>query len=360
MKTLKSTFNLLLALFAISIVLAPVYTVLSTYLAYPLLPTIAILVAAVYLSRNLPYIGVRNGVEVEVWVNYIIERLWKSNKFLEHSFSDDDKVLAGKVVHIPQPGASPQVRKNRNSYPATAVRRTDTDIVYVLDEYSTDPTHIPDAEKVEPSYDKIDSIYGDHAGQIAQDVADDAIIKWLTDMPAGKFVRTSGGNTSEILDGATGTRKVFTHTDLRKCQKLLDKQNVPDQDRFALLSADMADQLFESLTNTQYRDFSQYADAAEGVIGRLYGFDIMKRSSVAVASSSLGINPWGAVVQDTDLDVSFVWQKNAVARALGEVKFFENPDRAEYYGDVYSALLRFGGRRRRADNAGIIPIAQAT
>lgn len=361
MKNIKTLFGLLIALAFISLSAAPMFTAVNEITgSYPVAVAIMVGVIAfsVILSQKGTHLSVKNGVEVEVWANYIIERLWKNNQFLQHAFSDDDKVIGGKIVHIPQPGAKPLITKNRSVYPATAVRRTDTDILYALDEYTADPTHLPNADKVELSYDKIDSVYGDHAGQISQDVADDAIIKWLTGLAASKIIRTTGANTSEILEGATGTRKVFVHGDLRKCQKTLDKQNIPDEERFALLSADMADQLFESLTNTQYRDFSQYADAKEGVIGRLYGFNIMKRSSVAVASSALAINPWGAAIEATDLDVSFVWQKNAVARALGEVKFFENPDRAEYYGDVYSSLLRFGGRRRRADDFGILAIAQ--
>ncbi len=301
------------------------------------------------------------GVEVEIWANYIIERLWKDNKFLNFAFNDDQYVLQGKLVHIPNPGAKPKVTKNRQNFPATAVRRNDVDIIYPLDEYTTEPTHIQDAEKVELSYDKISSVYGDHAGQLVQDVADDAIVKWLMGIPQTSIIRTTGDSTNEILEGASGNRKKMLHDELRRAQKLMDKQNIPATDRYSLLSADMADQLFESLSNTQYRDFSSYADAANGVIGRLYGFDIMKRSSVAVAkleSTNVVIKPWGAEVESGDLDVSFCWHKNSVARALGQVKFFENPDRAEYFGDVYSALLRFGGRRRREDNAGIIVIAQ--
>ncbi len=320
----------------------------------------AIAVAALGVQREQGV--VRMGVEVEIWANYIIERLWKDNQFLANAFSDDDKVLAGKIVHIPQPGSKPEVVKNRSVFPATAVRRTDTDIIYALDEYTTDPTHIPDAEKVHLSYDKIDSVYGDHAGQLAEDVASEAIWKWLTSLPTGatNVIRTTGGNTSEdVLDGATGTRKVMLWNELKTGKKLFDKQNIPSNDRFALLTANMSDQLFTSLSTTQYRDFSQYANAETGVIGKLFGFNIMQRSEVAAFTSALAVKPVGAEVDTTDQEASILWHKNAVTRALGEVKFFENPDRAEYYGDVYSALLRFGGRRRRADNYGIAAIIQA-
>lgn len=322
-------------------------------------------ITAVVYVKHFPTMDfhTRNGVEVEIWAQYIIDRLWKDNQFLTRAFSDDDKVLAGKIVHIPQPGAKPTVVKNRNVFPATAVRRTDTDILYSLDEYSTDPTHIQDAEKVELSYDKINSVYGDHAGQISEDVAGSAIVKWLDAIPQGNIIRTSGANTGELLTGLTGTRKVLVHTDIRKMQKQFNKWNVAADGRTSLLSPDMLDQLLESLSNTQYRDFSAYMDAKEGVIGRLYGFDILQRSEVAVSTETAGvcaINAYGAANAAANHDVAMFWHKDAVARALGEVKFFENVDRAEYFGDVYSALLRFGGRRRRADNIGVGAIIQST
>ena len=248
--------------------------------------------------------------------------------------------------------------KNRSSFPAAAVRRTDTDITYVLDEYTTDPAHIQDAEKVELSYDKIASVFGDHAGQLVETVADDMIIKWLTGIGAGSIVRTTGAAAAAKVAGQTTTRKVFTHTDLKSAKLKLDLQNMPALDRYALLEANAADELFDSLSSTQYRDFSQYADAKTGIVGKLFGFDIMVRSTVAIASSADAINPLGASVLATDNVASLVWQKSAITRALGEKKFFEDKNNPLYFGDIYSSLLRMGGRRRRADDAGVIAIIQ--
>lgn len=313
-------------------------------------------------AKRVKYTGFKMGVEVEMWANYIIERLWKDNGFLKLFFSDDDKVMAGKIVHIPNPGAKPNVVKNRNAFPATAIRRADADILYALDEYTTDPTHIQDAEKVELSYDKIDSVYGDHAGQLAETVAEDAIYKYLQDIPQENIVRTEGDATTEILDGATGNRKKMTVKLVRKMQTKANKANVSRLNRYALLSSQMYAELLDDLSVTQQRDFSLTADPANGILGKLYGWTFLERSTVAVAQEDGGvvsIKPVGSEVEAADHDVSFFWQQDCATRALGEVKFFENPDRAEYYGDVYSALLRFGGRRRRADNAGVYAVVQA-
>lgn len=360
---MKKAINLFIALLGFALALAPVSGAVSQLFGTSPGESLA-LVAGVTALAGLVFhpsaiTGLQlNGVQVEIWVNYIIGRFWQDNAFIKHAFSDDDKVVAGKIVHIPQPGNLPEVIKNRSEYPAAAVRRTDTDVTYVLDEYTTTPTHIVDAEKVELSYDKITSEYGDHAGVIVETAADDMILKWLNGLTAASMVRTSGAGVPATLDGATGNRKAFTEADLRKAALALNKQKVPKTERWALLTEDMEDQLKQSLTATQYRDYSGAYDAVNGVVGKLHGFTIMTRASVAVATSALSIKALGAVVDATDLETSFVWQKNAVARALGEVKFFENPDRAEYYGDIYSSLLRSGGRRRRADAKGIIAIVQ--
>ena len=297
-------------------------------------------------------------VQTEIWVKYIMTRLWKDNSFLKFAFNDDQYVVGGKIVHIPQPGAKPTVVKNRTVFPAVTVKRTDTDITYTLDGYTTDPTHIEKAEMEEITYDKINSVFGDHAGQLVETIAEDMIIKWLTGLGAGNIVRTTGAAAAGKVTGQTGNRKVMVHGDLKSAKLKLDLANVPKMDRYALLESNMMDELFTSLSDTQYRDFSQYADAKEGIVGRLYGFNIIDRSKVAISTSALAIEALGAAIDATDHVVSMAWQKDAVTRAIGEKKFFENKDDAEFYGDVYSALVRAGGRRRRTGDEGIVAIIQ--
>lgn len=309
-------------------------------------------------SKSLPGVFVA-GVQKEMWAQYIIDRFWKDNSFLTRAYNDDQYVLMGKIVHIPQPGALPNTQKNRTVFPAVAVQRTDTDVLYALDVYTCDPTHIQDADKYELSYDKIDSIYGDHAGALAEYVASDMIIsKWLDEtVTSPTKIYTTGGSAANVTaataPGATGTRFACDHTDLKKWQLNFNSNNVPKMGRQALFESNMLDQFTNSLSDTQYRQFNEYYDAKEGVIGRLYGFDILERSAVAVANAAHAIKALGAAGVATDCTASLVWQKDCVTRAIGEVKFYEDVDAPLYYGDVYSSLMRSGGRRRRADDLGV-------
>lgn len=303
------------------------------------------------------------GLPVEVWEKYIEEKLFKLNAFLKHATSHDKHVLAGKVVHIPQAGAPANVVKNRSVFPAVAVRRADADINYSLDNYTTDPSHVLFDELADLSYNKIDSVIGQDVKGLVESAADDMIWRWLLDLPQTSIIRTSGDASADFnFDGATGNRKMFTEKDLRRCAAKIRKQNVKDP-LFAQLSVEMMESLKDSMSLTQERDFSQYFDAKNGIIGRLHGVTILEeRSDVALFEESGGdavIKAPGAAVAATDFDAGFVWAESAVARAMGETKLFQNLGDAQYYGDVSSTYLRCGGRRTRQDNAGIVAVVQA-
>ncbi len=302
-------------------------------------------------------------VAVEQWVNYIIERLWKNNMFLEYAWSDDQYVVGGKIVHIPQPGTQSVVMKNNSSYPQVAVQRTDTDITYNLDTYTTQPTNIPDVDLLQISYDKIASIIEDHYGILIQSVADDIIYKWLNGLPSTSLIQTSGAATAANIGGQSGNRLAMVAEDLQNARLALNKQNVPATGRFAIIQSDLLQQLVSSLSITQYRDFSRAYDEQTGSIGQLYGFHIIERSTTGTVQNALtgGLvtaNDFLTAVGPTDNVACLCYHQNAVTRALGERKMYQRLNDPLYYGDIYSMLLRMGGMRRRADNNGIVAIVQ--
>lgn len=302
--------------------------------------------------------SVLRGVVLETWGNYIIERFWKDNAFLKFCFDDSDKVLAGRIVHIPQPGAKPNVVKNRSVYPATSVRRTDTDVMYPLDEYSTDPTHIPNIDAIHLSFNKQDSVLGDHMGTLTEQVADDVLIKWAANAPV---VLTTGGtaaNTVAPVPGQIGTRKAFDQADLLALMIRFNLDKVSKQDRYVMIDDYMYAGFYNSIGATNAKDFSRYADAENGVVGKLHSFNIMTRASILMATNTNAIKPLGALMGATDALCSLAWQKNSLAVAIGDKKLFANTADALYQGDVYSCLLMAGARVRRADSLGVMVIAQ--
>jgi len=305
--------------------------------------------------------GAMYGTVLETWANYIMERFWKDNAFLKRAYDDSNYVLAGRIVHIPQPGSKPNVVKNRAVWPATAVRRADTDIVYALDEYSTDPTHIPNIDSIHLSYDKQDSVLGDHMSTLDETVADDMLIKWGAN---ATIIATTGGpgaadtRTVGPITGQAGNRLGLHPKDLSNLMIRMNADGVPKNDRCILIDDNMYQFFYDSLSDNQARDFSKYVDAANGVVGRLHGFDIYTRASVLAATNAHAIKALGSALAASDNLCSIAWQKNTVAFAIGDKKLFQNLNDALYQGDVHSALVMAGGRVRREDGKGVYVIRQ--
>jgi hypothetical protein len=323
------------------------------------LPFALSFIGLLMLSATVPMPkGVAMGITLEVWANYIIERFYKDNAFLRFVYDDSPLVIQGKIVYIPQAGAKPGTTKNRSSFPATAVRRTDTALSYTLDEFTTDPTHIPNIDQIHLSYDKQDSVLGDHMVVLDELVAESMLVAWAANATA--FATTGGPNGQEVaaIDGQTGNRKGLHHKDLAKLMVRMNVDNVPKEDRHILIDDNMYEFFYDSLSDNQQRSFSDYMDAKTGVVGKLHGFNIHTRSSVLLADADDAAKAVGASVAATDNLASFAWHKNSIAAAIGDHKLFQDLNNPLYYGDIHSLLVMAGGRVRRTDGKGVYMVVQ--
>lgn len=295
-------------------------------------------------------------VQKEIWLASIVELLFASNSFMSKAFNADEYVVQGKTVHIPQAGAASGVSKNRSSLPATVSKRTDADVTFVLDEYTTNPVHIPHADTVELSYDKRESVLRQDKLKLLDEVANAFITSWLP-TAATSIIKTTGEAVTAHAPSATGLRNAFCKADVLAAMTKFNAANIPQEGRYLLLDAQMYSQLLKDLTQSESMAFLASADAQSGVVGKLYSFNVMLRSTVAAVTTA------GALVTEaaaTDCCAALAWHEQSVCRALGEVKMFDNEDDPTYYGDIYSFLVRAGGRIMRNDNAGVLSIVQDT
>lgn len=308
---------------------------------------------------------VRFDVQVELWANFIAENIYKNNAFLNFAFNADDYVLNGKVVHIPQSGAASAVTKNRSSLPASVAKRTDTDVTYAIDEYTTDPRLIPHADTVELSYGKMDSVMRDETNALSETVAENMLINWAPSL-ATKIERTSGGGgdnptivTAHTPD-ATGNRVAFHEMDLRTMMTKANADNIPSEGRYCMLSAQAYDQLIASLTANQHAEYAKHYNAETGVLGKLHGWNVMMRSTALVYDNQATpvVKAYAAAGAADDNDAALFWHRDFVERAKGDVVAFHDDKNPQYYGDIMSFLLRMGGRKRRNDGKGVYALVQ--
>jgi len=310
-------------------------------------------------------------IQVEIWQNHIEQELFKDNAFLRYSFNADDKVINGKAVHIPQSGGSGNVVKNRTSLPANIRKRTDTDVIYLLDEFTTDPVVIPNADTHELSYDKRSSVLGEDQAKLLETIADETIYNWLhspvygdngaTTFPAGSILLTTGAAVIASAPAATGNRKALTESDLQRAKTFLKKQKRWINGKmYGLITSSQEAELFPAnniITTTAMASVTE-EERREGIMYKLQGFNLVVRTDVTRINAAGTILPPETVGAVTDSEAAMFWYKDAVEFALGGVKAFENLGEATMYGDVYSFLARTGARARRAAYEGIVLIKQ--
>jgi hypothetical protein len=297
-------------------------------------------------------------LQKEIWINSIIEGLFADNSFAARSI-DHSGFVNNITVHVPNAGSPPNVEKGRSTFPATVTSRTDVDLTYSIDEYTTDPIRISNAEEVELSYNKRESVLSGTKQALTNAVYGDLIYRWIP-ATGGTTLATSGANAPAHIASATGNRKSFVKADVLKLRTQFDLWNFPQDGRVILVDAVMYAQLLNSLTDTEAMAFLGSASAQSGVIGKLYGFDVIMRSAVAKATAAGVVKPWSDAETATDSAAGLAWHTSAVSRALGATDLFDGPNNPLFYGDIISALVRAGGSFMRSDKKGVVLLYQGS
>jgi hypothetical protein len=297
------------------------------------------------------------GVNREIWAREFAKNLFPDNSHISKMRNEDDKV-SFKTVHRLQSGAVPTVLLDDTSVRIDATERADTVVKYDLHEFKTVPSSIKWSRQEWSSADVRADIQGDHVGQLDTRATD--FITYANAATGGannNIVRTTGGARPAGASLATGNRKAFTKTDLRKARALMNKMNVPKENRYCVLPAEFEDDLLsdDQVLNSQ---FMNMGNLPEGVIGKLYGFNIMTRASVATYTTGLVPKSPFATGAATDHSAAFCFQTQFAAAALGAVKVFYNADDPNHHGDVFSAAIIAGGSKVYENERGIVCIVE--
>lgn len=328
-----------------------------------------IVMGAVLSCVSLKPLSLAMAVQREIWTKDIQEGLYKDNQFLKTFTPADSDNISGRTVHIPQSGGGSSVTKNRTAFPATAKRRTDDVSSYTIAEHTTDPIHISDAETVELSYDKRASAIREDQATLNEAVAEDMLVNVVkspvsttTQIPGSSILTTEGADVAASASSATGNRKAYTVKDLQRAANFLRRQKAWTEGKmFALLTPEAAAQMFpaDSQITATYMASVSEQERRSGVVYKAYGFSVMLRSSVYVLDTAGAFKAISAAGAATDDEACLFYNGNCIEFALGDVKMFGNDDDATYYGDVYSFLVRSGGRAMREKYEGILLIKQA-
>lgn len=299
-------------------------------------------------------------IQTEVWVRDIQDTLFYENEFLNLAV-DHSEYVKNKTVHVPQSGGKPNVEKNRTENVADVERRTDTELTYDLDNYTTDPFLVKDVEDLQVSYNKRQSVLGQHIATLGDTVAVETLQKWAVDGSTTHVIRTTGANTAMLPhDTATGARLVLTTQDLARAAARMDVDKVPKQGRFAVIPTAMFYGLFTDKELLNQRALIGEDMLKMGVVAELMGFKIIPRGEVVRYTNAGANNLRGAetAAAATDCAGAICFSRFMVSQALGEIMVYLNEGDAKSYGDIMSAEVNHAAHFLRGSNVGRVSIAQ--
>jgi len=305
-------------------------------------------------------------VQKEIWQDHIEEEIFKDNGFLKFAKQVSKEHINGRAVHIPQSGGSGNVVKNRNTFPASIRTRTDDDVIYLIDSYSTDPVKIPNVDNYQLSYDKRNSVLGEDRNKLTQSVAEHMLINWITTpamgsysvstIPASRILLTTGDAALATAPDATGNRKKAVLGDLQRMATKFRQENRWFENKmYAMLTPQMIADLFpaDSVVTATYMQSVTEEERRAGIIAKVQGWNIMSRSSVYIIDGAGDFKLPGEAGATTDDEASLFWTSEAVEYAMGDMDFFEQLKAPTHYADIFSMEVFTGGRARRNDYLGL-------
>lgn len=310
----------------------------------------------------LPTNSLAMGLQTEVWIQDIQENLFFENEFLNLAI-DHSAYIVNSVVHIPQAGSNPTVVKNRTELVADLQQRTDTELTYGVDNYTTDPFLVKNIDELQISYDKRQSILGQHIATLGDTIAVNTLQSWAVNASTTHVLRTTGdAEGDEVLphSTATGTRNLLTKKDFARAAAVMDLDKVPKQGRFAVVPTAMYYNLFTDAELIANRARLGEDLIKKGVVGDIHGFKIIYRGEV-VRYTNAGANNLranDAAAAATDCAGAICFSRFAVTQAIGEIMVYLNEGEARSYGDIMSAEVNQGASFMRANNWGRVCIAQ--
>jgi len=294
--------------------------------------------------------------------------IFPANVFYTKGFKD---IAAGDVtsVDIPIAGNLGSAKKGHPSLPLTIKQREDSVINYPLTQLYCEPVLVPREEDIVLNYSKqldLTRAMGESISTLAADLT--ANIWGATGGTAGgRVILTTGTARATELTGATSNRKAIAKNDLLAVRKAFMKMNIPLQGLIAVVTPQ---QYTDILGIPEFVDFEKtgvMTKLAEGVVGRILGFDIMVRWNETHGSIGLHYTANGATKKDigdvatTDAPAALFFHPRYVRYAEAFPETIINRKPAGYLGGtIIEAVVRYGASLSRSDGRGVVSLVEGT
>lgn len=287
----------------------------------------------------------------EVWIDQILEGFYPDDSFLKKTV-DYSAFVENNRLHIASAGIDPSVLINNTTYPISSVVRNDDDNEIMLDKFETQNTIVRRPEAIEYSYDKLESVIGQHRATLRKSVASKAAHAFAPAKDSGDTpVITTTGN-------AAGGRKRMSFADLLTMKECFDEAEIPLSDRYIILHPKhVSDLLLEDIDL-----FKDLTNLKEGEPFKFAGFGCFSFSHMPYfreTSGALEKIAFGADTLEGDQFSSVAFYAKEVMRADGEIFMYALENDPRERATIVGFDKRFVALPIRGKGVGAIVSAKA-
>jgi len=282
----------------------------------------------------------------QVWISQILEGFYPDDSFLKKAVNYSEFVENNRL-HIASAGIDPNVLINNTTYPITVVGRDDDDNEITLDKFETENTIVRRPDAIEYSYDKLESVIGQHRATLRKGVAMKAAHAYApaTDSANTPLVMTSGITS--------GSRKRLCFADILALKERFDDAEIPLDERYIILHPKhVSDLLLEDIEL-----FKDITNLKEGEPFKFAGFGFYsfpQMPTYRTVSNVLTKVAYGATAQSTDQFASVAFYAKEVMKADGDIYMYATVDDPKERATIVGFDKRFVALPIRGKGIGAI------
>jgi hypothetical protein len=335
---MKTIFNLVVTLLMVSFISAPLAAQHNFDTSTTTVVLFGALTAIGFASYGVGLPGITSAdLAKQIWIRQLMEKFYAESGHLMRS-QDMTQFVDYNTINLGDAGADPEVLIDNSTYPIPVEEREDSPLEIPLSRFRTKNTVIRDAESVELSYDKMESVIRGHRNSLIETTAAKATHAWA---PAADGSYTPVIQTTGSASDFETSRKAITIADIANAKRKLDLLKVPQNGRILVLHPTHQGDLLKADSALQ----KAFANLKTGEIYTLFGFAIYVSTLTAVYNKNTGakVAYGAAAAPSTDSVSSLFYHEAEVMRADGDVKMFARLNDPEADGDIIGFSKRFIG-----------------
>jgi hypothetical protein len=265
----------------------------------------------------------KDGLNKEVWIDELIEAFYPDWSFLNEA-DDMSEWVENDAINLAEAGVEPNVLINNNVFPIAMAERADTPLKLVLNTYDTESTVLRNAELVELSYNKKQSVVNQHKNALANKIGLHAAHSYA---PAGNTAKTP------VLD-KTGDA-TFEIENFIEMEQMFNDMDVPLGRRVAVLTS-------KHLADVRKQNLNLFKEIVSKPGTEIYSFKLYYFSKMPYYTvSTKAKKAFGASINPaTDKQASMFFHGGSVMRALGTTDMFYTLKDPHQKGDILNFQQR--------------------